>query len=151
MVTTAIANVQPVCTLEQFHLAFEDALHGEHELVATAVFKDYTETYQKLQAEPELERVSPLTKLNNRFALANHANQLFDDLLASLSILDTNKVWQRGVIDLRRTVLLRARRSNNPWSSSVWIDLARFIPLQDEHVVYEIDSFLIDNIDNDQK
>jgi hypothetical protein len=48
-------------------------------------------------------------------------------------------------------VLLRARRSDNPWTSTIWIDLARFMPLQDEHVVYEVDSFLIANIDGDRK
>jgi len=145
-----VAEVQPVCSPAQFLDVFESSLQGKHELVATAVFKDYTEQYQKLQIEPDSARVSPSTKLSNRFALANQADQLFDDLLASISILDTSRKWQRSVIDLRRTVLLQSRRSNNPWRSTIWVDLARFMPLQ-EYVVNEIDSFLINSIDDDRR
>ena len=145
-----VAEVQPVCSPAQFLDVFESSLQGEHELVATAVFKDYTEQYQKLQVEPDSGRVSPSTKLSNRFALANQADQLFDDLLASLSILDTSRKWQRGVVDLRRTVLLRSRKSDNPWRSTIWVDLARFMPLQ-EDVINVIDSFLINSIDDDRR
>ena len=145
-----VAEVQPVCSHAQFLDVFESSFQGEHKLVARAVFKDYTEQYQKLQVEPDSGRVSPSTKLSHRFALANQADQLFDDLLASLSVLDTASKWQRSVVDLRRTVLLRSRRSDNPWRSTTWVDLARFMPLQ-EDVVNEIDSFLINSIDDDRR
>ena len=145
-----VAEVQPVCSPAQFLDVFESPLQAEHELVATAVFKDYTEQYQKLQVEPDSGRVSPSTKLSHRFALANQADQLFDDLLASLSVLDTASKWQRSVVDLRRTVLLRSRRSDNPWRSTTWVDLARFMPLQ-EDVINVIDSFLINSIDDDRR
>ena len=46
-----VAEVQPVCSPAQFLDVFESSLQGEHELVATAVFKDYTEQYQKLQVD----------------------------------------------------------------------------------------------------
>ena len=143
-----IADVQPVCTSTQFLEVLTSTHQFEHELIATAVFKDYTEQYQKLQIEPDSGRISPATKLNNRLVLANQADQLFDDLLASLSILDTNREWQRNIVDLRRTVLLRSRRSENPWLGTIWVDLARFMPLEEE-VVHEIDSFLIENIDEE--
>lgn len=145
-----VAEVQPVCTSAQFLDVFESSLQGEHELVATAVFKDYTEQYQKLQIEPDSGRVSPSTKLSDRFTLANQADQLFDDLLASLRILDTSRKWQRCIVDLRRTVLLRSRRSDNPWRATIWVDLGRFMSLE-EDVVHQIDSFLITTIDDDRK
>jgi hypothetical protein len=144
-----VAEVQPVCTTAQFLDAFKSTLQGEHELVATTIFKDYTEQYQELQEEPDSDRVSPSAKLNNRLALANHADRLFDDLLETISILDTDRKWQRSVVDLRRTVLLRSRRSNNPWRSTIWVDLARFMPM-DVDVASEIDSFLIKSIDDDR-
>jgi hypothetical protein len=145
-----IADVQPVCTSTQFLEVLTSTHQFEHELIATAVFKDYTEQYQKLQIEPDSGRISPSTKLNNRYVLANQADQLFDDLLVSLSILDANRQWRRNIVDLRRAVLLRARRSDNPWLATIWVDLAGFMPLE-EDVAFEIDSFLIENIDVDRR
>lgn len=151
IVASTAANLQPICSAEQFHAAIGASLQGKHEIVATAIFDDYQEKCGSLQAEPALDRVSPITKLNNKFERAEQADRLFDALLASLTALDTDDVWKRNIIDLRRTVLLQARDSDNPWPATVWIDLPRHIASPDKSVVNAIDSFLVDNIDSDRK
>ncbi|HIN09156.1 MAG TPA: hypothetical protein EYM64_01110 [Phycisphaerales bacterium] len=146
----AYSSVQPICTTAQFQTALGGSLRGEQEIVATAIFDDYLEQTKKLRIDEGSDRDSPSKKLGSRFALANQADQLFDDLLASLGVLNNSHVWNRGIIDLRRTVLLRARQSDNPWPSTIWVDLPRIVYLQDESVIYTIDAFLIKNIDDDR-
>lgn len=151
MAMVVVAGVQPVCTSIQFKRAFGESLQGEQKIVATAIHNDYLAHYQKLKVEDGSGHDSPTKKLGNRFALTKQADQLFDELLESLSILNNSRAWKRSLIDLRRTVLLRARRSDNPWSSTIWVDLSSFMTLRDDRVFYEIDAFLIGNIDDDRE
>lgn len=150
LIIAVVTGVQPMCTSDQFRDAFGESLQGEQEIVATAIYNDYLSQYQKLQIEFGSGRDSPSKKLVDRFTLSNQADQLFDDFLDSLSILNNSQTWKRGVVDLRRTVFLQARQSDNPWPSTIWVDLPSLVSLQDERVVYTIDSFLVNNIDNDR-
>ena len=95
MAIVVVAGVQPVCTTDQFREAFGASLAGEQKIIATAIHNDYFAQYQKLQIEEGSGHDSPSKKLGNRFALARQADQLFDELLDSLSILNNSRIWNR--------------------------------------------------------
>ncbi|MDP7005886.1 MAG: hypothetical protein QF718_06725 [Phycisphaerales bacterium] len=148
MVMVAV-SVQPVCTLGDFQGAFGASKQSDSLFVAKAVFDDYLEQLQTLDSTNYDEKPSPLKALQAQLDATTKADTLFDNLLESLSVLNRGDTWKRSVMDLRRSVLLNARKTNNPWPSTVWVDLPGIVKTSDE-LVTQIDDFLIANIDEDR-
>lgn len=146
MVATA---VQPICTRSDFQEAFGSSLQSDYAFVARAAFEDYLEQVQKIDVGNYDRNTTPIEQLQDRLEATIKADGLFDDLMGSLSVLSSDRSWKRNIIDLRRSVLLEARKANNPWPATIWVNLSDIVQIPVD-TAQEIDAFLIDNIDEDR-
>ncbi|MBC8202177.1 MAG: hypothetical protein H8E86_09035 [Planctomycetes bacterium] len=148
IVVCGICSVQPVCTERDFHLTLGASIDGDHEFIARAVFDAYNDQMLEIVSKEESPKNSQAEQLKNRKQETKQAKALFDELLESLGVLNNDQSWSIGLVHLRRTVLLRARESNNPWPSTVWVDLPSLTTVP-KNLLVEIDAFLLANIDED--
>ena len=146
---TLLAGIEPVCTPTEFRETFSTSLSDDHTFVARAVFDEYCEQIQNLERTESSDRATPLEQLANRKSRSKNADKLFDELLVSLMVLSETDRWRNAVIDLRRTVLLRARQTDNPWPATVWVDIPNIVDV-DHALRVSIDSFLMSNADKDR-
>ncbi len=148
IVVCGIFSVQPVCTERDFQLALGASIEGDHEFIARAVFDAYNDQIRGIAAQGESPKNSQVEQLESRKRETKQAKTLFDDLLESLGVLNNAPSWSMGIVHLRRSVLLKARESNNPWPSTVWVDLPSVTTVP-KNLLVEIDAFLLTNADDD--
>ncbi len=148
LLVCGIINVQPMCTERDFQMALGTSIQGDHEFVARAVFDDYVERAQEIQTVVDDQNMSTIEKLDIRLQQTIQADNLFDEFLDSLSVLNNEEIWKMGIVNLRRSVFLEARKQNNPWPSTVWVNLPNVASVP-KSVLLRIDAFLIENIDHD--
>ena len=148
MVVCGLFAVQPMCTERDFQSALGTSIEGDHEFIARAVFDDYTDQLRDIATQENSQKLSQTEQLEIRKRKSQQAKELFDNLLESLAVLKNTPSWKMGLVHLRRTVLLKARESNNPWPSTVWVDLPSLTPVP-KNVLIEIDIFLLANADHD--
>lgn len=145
--------VQPVCSKNDFQQAFGNSMQGDTEFIARAVFDDYTEQLYVMAQDNSYEEetdIPPIGLLMTRLNRERESGELFDTLLSSLGVLNENIQWKINIANLRSTVLLRARMAKNPWQGVVWPDLPSMTKIPTE-VLFQIDSFLKNNIDKDRE
>jgi len=148
IVASGIFGVQPMCTERDFQMALGTSIQGDHEFIARAVFDDYVERAQEINSEPKDQTRSPIEQLELRLQQTVQADILFDEFLDSLSVLNNEEDWNMGIVNLRRSVLLEARKQNNPWPSTIWVDVPSITPVP-KNILLRIDAFLIENADKD--
>jgi hypothetical protein len=142
--------VQPICTPREFQNAFGNLIQGDNEFIAKAIFDDYAEQVQAINSgETEKTNTTPSQQLGIELQRATEADMLFDDLLSSLSIINNDIEWRTSIANLRRSVLLEARKFTNPWPATVWVDVPNITTVPDS-VLFQIDIFLLNNIDKDR-
>lgn len=142
-------GLQPACTEEDFQMAFGNSTQGDTAFIARVVFDDYLEQLIAVDQEYTCEEdvdAPPLGTLMLELSKENAVDALFDTLLSSLLVLNESADWKLGIANLRRTVLLRARKAKNPWQGVVWVD----IPNMPTETVLQLDLFLQNNIDEDR-
>jgi hypothetical protein len=148
LVVCGLFSVQPMCTERDFQSALGSSIEGDHEFIARAVFDDYTDQVREITTRETSPKNSQTQQLEKRKRESQQAKVLFDDLLESLAVLKGTPSWKMGLVHLRRSVLLKSRESNNPWPSTVWVDLPS-LTLVPKSVLIEIDTFLLANADDD--
>lgn len=142
--------VQPICTPRDFQNAFRNSIQGDNEFIAKVIFDDYAEQVQAINAgETEKENATPSQQLAIELQYATEADMLFDELLSSLSAINNDIEWRIRIANLRRSVLLEARKFTNPWPATVWVDVPGITTVPDG-VLFQIDTFLLNNIDKDR-
>jgi hypothetical protein len=142
--------VQPICTPEDFQNAVGSSIQGDAGFIARAVFDDYAQQVQALvPSEQKESSATPAQQLVLDLQLSEQVDALFDELLTSLSVVSNNPKWSVGVANLRRTVLLKARKFTNPWPTTVWVDITNITAIP-QSVLFQIDTFLQNNIDEDR-
>ncbi|HIB01443.1 MAG TPA: hypothetical protein EYN11_04995 [Phycisphaerales bacterium] len=142
--------VQPICTPRDFHNAFGNSIQGDNEFIAKAIFDDYAEQVQAINSgETENADTTPSQQLAIELQRATEADMLFDELLSSLSVINNDIEWRTSIANLRRSVLLEARKFTNPWPATVWVDVPSITTVPDS-VLFQIDTFLLNNIDKDR-
>ena len=143
-----VLGAQPICSEAVFSKLLEPTLRGDSKLIARAVFDDYLEQVALIarSQEGQQSRVSEIQAQKER---ANQTDALFDSLLESLSILSDDPSLKTGIQNVRRSVLLIARQSNNPWPNAKWFDIAA-ITQTDTQFITAVDSFLLQNADSDR-
>jgi len=131
--------VQPICTPRDFHNAFGNSIQGDNEFIAKAIFDDYAEQVQAINSgETENADTTPSQQLAIEY-----------ELLSSLSVINNDIEWRTSIANLRRSVLLEARKFTNPWPATVWVDVPSITTVPDS-VLFQIDTFLLNNIDKDR-
>ena len=145
IVVCGIFGVQPMCTERDFQMALGAAIQGDHGFIARAVFDDYADLVQELDKARGTKKPSQAQQLSDLLRKTIQADALFDELLDSLAVLNKEEAWQMGLVNLRRSILLQARKSNNPWPSTVWVNIPTITPVP-KSILLEIDKFLIENI-----
>ena len=144
-------GVQPLCTPEIFQKALGSSSQEDHIFIAQTAFDDYLEQIRIIDTTLEEEKnIPPVQILSRQMEIETKADALFDDLLSSLAALDNSNAWNLSIANLRRTVLLRARKSTNPWPATVWVDVPNFTAVPNS-VIMKIDAFIQANIDEDRK
>ena len=143
-------GIQPLCTQSTFVQEMGPSLSGENEFVARAVFNDYLEQSRETVPEDEAVPKSPKVQLAHKLSELKKEIARFEELLDSLSVLQPETGWARGIANLRRTILLQERSINNPWNGAVWVDVPSLQKSPDE-LIFAIDTFLIQNSAADQK
>lgn len=143
-----VSGVQPVCTEKDFQNALGTSILGDHEFIARAVFDDYGDQVKLIEIIDGGEATSKTKLIEQGFEQTKQADALFDELLESLQVLSNDYEWKMSIIELRRTVLLESRNSNNPWSSTVWVDVPKIVDTPNS-VNLAINDFLIANFDSD--
>ena len=142
--------VQPICTPEDFQNTVGSSIQGDTGFIARAVFDDYAQQVQTLVLSEQKESsTTPAQQLVLDLQLSEQVDALFDELLTSLSVVSNDSKWSIGVANLRRTVLLKARKFTNPWPTTVWVDITNIAPIP-QSVLFQIDTFLQNNIDEDR-
>ena len=145
--------VQPVCSQNDFQQAFGNSMQGDTEFIARAVFDDYQEQLYVMAQDNSREEetdIPPVGILMSRLSRERASGELFDALLSSLDVLNENIQWKINIANLRSTVLLRARMAKNPWQGVVWPDVSSMTKIPTD-VLFQIDSFLKNNIDEDRE
>jgi hypothetical protein len=143
-----IDDVQPVCTEKDFQKALGTSILGDHEFIARAVFDDYIDRIKLIASEGSVEPNSKTYTIDYQHKQTKQADELLDELLESLQVLSNDEKWKMGIVELRRTVLLGSRNSNNPWPSTVWVDVTEIVDIPNSaHLA--INDFLISNFDSD--
>ncbi len=149
MIVAVSIGIQPMCTRDDFQKVFGDVIQDNNSYIAEAVFDDYLEQVQQIESSDYDKKLPPIKRLQNQLNSAIEADTLFDSFVSSLSVLGNDARWKRSVMDLRRSVLLNARKVNNPWPATVWVNLPNIAPVSDS-TADQINTFIIENIDNDR-
>jgi hypothetical protein len=149
VVIAAIVGMQPLCTQSTFVQAMGPSLHGENEFVARAVFNEYLEQSRKSHPEDQPVPKSPENQLAQKQSQLKNEISKFEELLDSLSVMHSETGWTKSIANLRRTVLLKERNTNNPWNGVVWVDVPSLQQSPDE-LIFAIDQFLIKSSAADQ-
>lgn len=143
-----VLGAQPVCSEAVYSKLLEPTLRGDSKFIARAVFDDYLEQVARIDRsrEGQQSRVSEIRAQKER---ANQSDALFDSLLESISVLSDDSSLQKGIQNVRRTVLLNARQANNPWPNAKWFDIAA-ITQTDSQFIDAVNSFLLQHADSDR-
>ncbi len=149
IISTLLATAQPVCTESNFVEHMGKLLTGEHEVIARAIFEDYTSKVITVHSPNTNQPKTPYEILEYKENQAKKMDSIFDELTESLSVINRAPAWQRCIHDLRRSVLLNGRQTNNPWEQTIWINPSDFVALSNASAK-NINSFLQNAIDEDR-
>jgi len=147
--SSLLATAQPVCTESNFVEHMGRLLTGEHEVIARAIFEDYTSEVITVHSPNTNQPKNPYETLEYKEHQARKMDAIFDELTESLSVINSAPAWQRCIHDLRRSVLLNGRKTNNPWEQTIWINPSDFVTLSNASAK-SINSFLHKAVDEDR-
>ncbi len=143
-----VLGIQPVCSEAVYKSSLEPSLHGDSTMVGRAIFNAYLEQVSHLDVE-QSESLGRIEEVKARRDREVKADALFDSFLESIALLNEDRQLKIGIMNARRSVLLDARQSNNPWPEAKWFDIAAIVQTNQEFVT-AVNSFLIKHADDDR-